>query len=522
MKDQQDYTLQENYRDDEINLIDIFKNLWRKRAFIIISSILAVLIIITAFGLYYLSQPKTQIANLEFSLNFSGYSQGEYPNGSKFSENDIIAPVVLRKVYNKNNLDKYFKDFTGFQDSISIYKNNSKLLFLNAEYKQKLSNKDLRQPDREKLESEYKSKKKAILNNANLKLSITNQFKLKNIPEEVLNKALRNILSSWLDFAVKNKGVNKYRMSILTDNVVSSKNLSGLNYIVICEFLKETITKLQKDIENISKIPGANTTTITQNNKKINLSDLQFKIDFLQNYELSPLISAVSTFRVTQQGELSDLFITSKINELKRKKQLLLNKKKIYSEAIKNTVQIQSEKKSDGRETSKNDIVSQPVAQLDGTFLNKIVNMVQKDKSLQYRQTLSDKEISTGLDLAEIENRIKYYKQLLNADKVTQKIDNRKGFKNNKQINTLVIDKIKLIQDRTRSLIADANLFYKKLYENLYPQSTFYKIKSFTSESVKSLSLRKTLIFIIISLILVEVLIIAIALISAAMKEHKQ
>ena len=125
--------------DDEISLTDIFLRLWKKRGTIVVWSIICVVVIAAVGGVIFLRQAKHQVSQLDFSLNFKGVGVGQYPNGSRFSVNDIISVVVLHRVYDKNNLDKYYKNFSGFQGDISIYRDDFRLTTLRAEYAAKLS-----------------------------------------------------------------------------------------------------------------------------------------------------------------------------------------------------------------------------------------------------------------------------------------------------------------------------------------------------------------------------------------------
>jgi hypothetical protein len=37
---------------------------------------------------------------------FDGADDNQYPNGTRFNINDLIAPVILREVYDKNSLQQ--------------------------------------------------------------------------------------------------------------------------------------------------------------------------------------------------------------------------------------------------------------------------------------------------------------------------------------------------------------------------------------------------------------------------------
>ena len=217
--------------DDETSITDILLKLWKKRGKIIVWSIICAVVIAAVGGVILLRQTKYQVSELDFSLNFKGVSQGLYPNGSRFSVNDIISGVVLRKVYDENNLDKYYKDFTDFQDDISVYRSDFKLVALRTEYASKLSDQKLTVEERDKFEEEFKRKKAGILANTKFKL-ILEDNKLEKLPSVLTSKVLHDILRNWIDIAEREKGINKYRISMVTGDVISKNDIEDLDYIL--------------------------------------------------------------------------------------------------------------------------------------------------------------------------------------------------------------------------------------------------------------------------------------------------
>ena len=526
MEENKDSEELQMYQNNEIDLINILSRLWEKRIYIIIPSLLVALFILSISTFIYLTQTKNKIATLNFSLNFNGFSKGEYPNGLRFTPNDITSPVILKKVYNTNSLDKYFKDFSNFQNSITIYKNSYKLLPLNAEYSSKLNNNKLTAPEREKIESNYQTARNDILSNTEYNLVFYKSFTLAKPPNSLSSKILNDILRYWIDYAVKTKGINKYRISIITENIISDYQISDLNYIIKTDLLRTSITNVIANIESITKIPGADTTYITNNNNsRINIRDLIFRADFLQNYELQPLVGAINIYGISKTGPLSTVYLQTKMMELERNKKVLVNQKEVYSSALLNYIGIRQNNLNSSNKI-KNDVYPQATTQLDGTFLDKIVNMIQEDGSQKYKQTLTDKVISTGLDITRVDKNISYYTDLMYSfsTKESQFKSNLplpETNKEKKEVLKLVAEKLKTTQERLKELLHDVNLFYDKLSDNLYPQTEFFKANSFTVSVEKSISLKKLLMISMLIWMLLEIIIISIALISDNIKKTR-
>ena len=151
-----------NEADDEISLKDLILNLWYHRKIIVVLSVSAIFIIAAAAAWVYLRQQNEKVVSLEFRLDFEGADNSEYPNGLKFSTADILSTPVLSEVYAEKDLQRYL-GFPEFKAGLSIYQKNDALRFMEYEYAEKLSQKNLSLEERDRLETEFLEKKKTVL-----------------------------------------------------------------------------------------------------------------------------------------------------------------------------------------------------------------------------------------------------------------------------------------------------------------------------------------------------------------------
>ena len=511
MKQEQNNQSIETQTKDEINLVDIFIALWKKRGKIIVWSVIFAVIIIVVGGIIFLSQTKYQISELDFSLNFKGVDKGQYPNGSRFSTNDIIAVTVLQKVYDDNKLEKYYKDFDTFQSDISVFKNDFKLVALRSEYAAKLANKKLTVEDRDKFESEFRRLKAGILANSNFNLVLSGHSKVK-LPSMLSSKVLNDTLKVWLNLAEREKGINKYRISLVTSDIISTTDIEDLDYIVGLDLLRETLKTVKADLNKVAGLPGSKLVTIDTDRGRTSLSDLKFKLNFVETFELAPLSGAIRSYGITKEGPLSMIYLKTKLYDLERTRTAILAVRKTYADTLKNYTNIQGSydtigKISRGQTTTGS--ASTIIPQFDGGFFDKIVSMAQQDANVKYRQKLTSDEISAALKSIDLDKEISYYSTLFEAFKKF-KDKNSKDVTDNKELvsaETLIKKKqIKILNSITQ-IIKDTHRFYEKINEySLNPQSRFYNIKSYTSVSIKSISIKKSAIIMILIWILLEVI----------------
>lgn len=89
--------------NDEIELMDLFLVLWRRKSIIIgivLFSMVCALLLIT----FQKNELRTEMA---ISLSFEGITKGVYPDGKIFVASDIVSPNVLNKLGLSINLSEY-------------------------------------------------------------------------------------------------------------------------------------------------------------------------------------------------------------------------------------------------------------------------------------------------------------------------------------------------------------------------------------------------------------------------------
>ncbi len=105
------------YQEDEIDLIDYLRVLWKWKVFIVLMVILGTGV---TLGITMLTHPANHVTKCTISLNFPGIEQHTNPDGSLFSKEQIITPAILTKA--TASLQKKEKDFhkEGIREMVDI------------------------------------------------------------------------------------------------------------------------------------------------------------------------------------------------------------------------------------------------------------------------------------------------------------------------------------------------------------------------------------------------------------------
>ena len=92
--------------DDEIDFKDILIPLWQAKYRIVLFGIIC-LSLVLIYLLGGIAVDKTKQASLQVHFNFQGVEDGRFPNGEKFSPQELISGSVLSEVYGNINSPEF-------------------------------------------------------------------------------------------------------------------------------------------------------------------------------------------------------------------------------------------------------------------------------------------------------------------------------------------------------------------------------------------------------------------------------
>jgi len=503
-RDQRIDSEMENY--DEISLRDVFARLWRRRAAIVLWSTAILVAIVVIGGLIFLLQDRRQVAQLSFRIDFDGIDKGEYPNGMKFSTSDILSTPVLNCVYEKNDLKQYMT-FSEFKGSVGTIQTNDDFRLLELEYEGKLSNRQLTVQDRERIETEFRGKKAALMMPV-YKLQFAGEG-LSSIPVEVMAKVLNDILMTWAEYADRVKGALKYRISIVSHNILDKQALEAEEFLVAIDILKQIIARINGDIEKLAKIPGSE--TIKLEKTQLSLVDLKYQMEDMEKFKLNPLSGLIRQAGIVKDDNLASGYIKNRLFELNLEKEEALAKKNVYDDSLKRYL---LKGTSEGR---KYDIspslplsedasrgIPAMIPQFGGSFLESLIQLGQEHSDAQFRQKITNDAIEAGIKKVEIEFQESYYNEIMSEMVVIERTGGLPEFRK------AAIEKFQTtfedIYKQLMNSIDQLNSIYLALSKyNLEPASLLYTVLNpVTVQTFRAISPKRLLIFLVLAGFLAE------------------
>lgn len=491
--------------DEEVSLTEIFSGLWRYRVTIFVSLVVSCLLAFSALIFVYVTTPDRQAASLPFRMLFEGAEQDQYPNGLKFDPSDVVAVPVLQQVYARNALQQYLT-FSEFKGALFVAETNSALSLLDKEYEQKLSNSKLSTVERQALEIEFHEKRLG-LRNESYELNLHHYSGLFAIPTTVLDKALKDILSTWATMADEQKGVFKYRIPVYTRNILPANLLDTQDYIVSIDIFDSKISMIFENLDRVSQLPGARVVRVGEGS--IGLSEIYSNLNDTRQFKLEPLVGLIRSTGLSKNAELASLYLENQLFQLQLDQREAQEKIKV----LENSLNFYLEKSQrataqsmgiGSQQASNNGALSTTyIPQFGDSFLDRIVEMSTQGNDVQFRQEIATRIVEEGLKVAGIDKKVQYYNSLIETMR-----KNSNGDSKHLEIVALIKTRFTEIEADILTSLDQMNAIYFSISKNnLRPQTELYVITDpITVEQYKTFFNKKVVLagvlFVIISILL--------------------
>jgi len=303
MTESQEYTADKHYADDEIDLRELVRAIWATRVPVVAAVLLFAAIFWVVVGLLGAKQGVTYNWDALVQFSFTGVNDGEYPDGSPFSSADLLSPVVLRRVYEANDIAEYELSRADFSEALSISAHAPNREFVVQRFRNQLERDRLSSAEIQELEEQFRSAlDKASRGQARLSLTLragplpTGGM----LPEAVARKVLLDIPRVWAQYMTEEVGVFATDISLYSIDVLESSVLTSMDFLVAYDVLKDKFSLLSHNIEQLAELP--NSANVRDPETDYRLSDIRALASELEEFVLEDTLSptlATSGFSAT-------------------------------------------------------------------------------------------------------------------------------------------------------------------------------------------------------------------------------
>jgi hypothetical protein len=382
----------------------------------------ALLVVVVGLGLW-IYYPLRKEATLDFRPDFDGVQDGKYPNGSKFSAEDLLSEPVLRHVYDENALKKY-ATFEKFRGAVFVTSSNKALELLEMEYKVRLADTKLQPVDRQRIEREFREKA-ASLKNSTFHLTLIRSDRLREMDSSLMEKVLRGILSAWADDVVKIRGAMKYDLPIYSPAMLQKEFLETEDYLISADLLRRKVIHLVSSIDLLMKVPGIQVFRIPGSGAS--LPEIRLRLEDIGTFRITPALSLIRATGLSNNPAATMRYIEDRLFETSRAEKLAQDQEGKVRGGMESYVRTEKSMASrpvgsegtpgGGRELS----AGMVIPQLGESFLDRLMDLADTKGDKGYRKDLTERMISSGLGQAELASEASYYRELETAFKNVRK-----------------------------------------------------------------------------------------------------
>lgn len=392
----------EQQPQDEFSFQLLMNFLKQRRNAILLYGIVSLVLAVLLFGIGYTLLPSNKIftqdirimlgeadvetvmqnmKNLPPTVSKSGQMIVIYPSGKPFVPADIINPVVLKQVYEKNKLQDMI-DFDHFQNLFSITNYSEKLAQVRAEFREKLGRRNLTAVDLKRFEDDYNAALAKIDNKFNYVLSMRSV----GIPPNLAAKILNEIPATWAAMYRKLEAAKIPLNNFDRDLAQKVKDSRAASYFIAIDqalYYNAQMLKLCDQLKALAMnraiaLPGGEY-----------LDDIIDSFRHIQDYQLNLLRQMLLRNPKLHSG-LDVAYLTSRLQDIDQK----LNEKRAVLGNITDSIRMIGEKYTENSAKTEMD---------KGTQVNAM------------NQNLVNAALECGNEVALLEAQKQYYSQMLAA-----------------------------------------------------------------------------------------------------------
>ncbi len=395
--------INEQRHDDEIDLMLIFKNLFKQRG-LIIAFAFAFLLLGAAFQFSKLAFFAPKTVNYPVAINFVSVNKSHYPNGTAFSPEDIISPENIQSVLATSEYQLTLADVT---KGISIDPTNSLIKSTRESLQSELSGKKI--PNEKVVE--VKEALDLLKNQATTYVTLSLDLSKVKLSEAEAKSFLKAVAGAWADNALKTGLINP---NISYPQVAFTYDKSTAiidNYDRLLSYSKD----LNQAIKQLAGLKGSH--VFLANGK--NLNDLKRTVENIISNDIKVMRSYSYSISpaLMKENQLLAIQIHSQLRVKELNKAEIQKKIATYDLILE---KLNSEE-TVGRANSQQSLNNQSIeANMDQNVLNDLLHLGSKVSSSDLKKEIINKRIDASEKLFALEKEIDLVASNINSDEVTK------------------------------------------------------------------------------------------------------
>ena len=459
-----------DYRaDDEIDLRELVRALWDTRMVVAIALLgfaglfwLAVIALGARAGITYTWETRVH-------FTFSGAEEGEYPDKTPFSTGDLLSPLVIRRVYEQNDLESTGLSRAEFSDALSVAAYAPTREFIVQRYRAQLERDRLSAAEISEIEQEFAAAlERASRGQARLTLTLRDGIAPTGavLSDEMARKVLLDIPRVWARYMTEEAGVFASDLSLYSVDAVDGEIFGIIDELVSTDVIKSKFGLLLSNVDALKTLTNAG--AVRDPETGLGLSDIRAQAGWLEDFVLEDIRATALGLGVSSNPQATLRFFRSRIEELMRRKSLLESRADRVEQALQAYLAGQSRAGQGARRSSPGAPLlpdelrgGTTIPQFGSDFLDRLVELGSDSGDVQFRQNLTRERLDYTLEAAELQAEIDRLIQLV------QLIDSDNGGRLEDDDLQELMDSVRQRLDQVTTSLRDLFLATERISERL-------------------------------------------------------
>lgn len=392
--------------EDEGGSLDILGFLQRHQRRFVSATAIVGLLAVGAMAVAFALPRVDRYCSLDITPVFVGAAEGRYPNKTTYAPQDILANYVVEPVWRAQELEKVIP-LADLSRNLQVAAGGADLELTRSEYLQKLSNAKLTSSERGAIEQEFAAKLKSM-NSASLTITLGAAGKL---TDEQMARFILALPEEWAR-TTDAAGARSYDypLPMGAELRLSAKDLStsqsAARGVVHAERMKEFADSLMVAVEAMAKLNGSDGIKDTSG---ASIVDLGHQLNAVRRNQVIPAyVEALRQARTVEPAAYEAIrstrtkLLESELQAAKERARVLREAFEGYSDETRlvrgpTTPRVADEPHQSGL-----------MANVDGTFIDRVIEQAVKSRDVEYRRELTDRRLQAELDVVKLTTNLEF------------------------------------------------------------------------------------------------------------------
>lgn len=240
---------------DELDLRRLLQTIWQTRSWVSAILIVFSLLFWVIVAIQTISIPSRYQYTQQLELVFPGIEDGEYPNGAEFSINEIIAPNILSKVYQKFALNQYGLAESDFMNSFSIIRDAPTYAAIINKYETLLKTERLNFAEISKIQDDLDNETDKALSGSVKLIFALNEFNA--LDPDLMRQVFTEVPKTWAEHSKSEYGAMNIKRFLFTNKILDQLPLTDLEPLIAYDLLMDKVHLIDTNINTLLEQPNA-------------------------------------------------------------------------------------------------------------------------------------------------------------------------------------------------------------------------------------------------------------------------